>query len=153
MGLDTSHGAWHGAYSAFMTWREKISEVAGYPPLRLMEGFYDTNSTNPFSLLEYTYPNGDELDMYQIREIKKQLPIKWNNFKNTPLLYLLTHSDCDGSLTYGQCKGIADELEKLLPLLPDEDAGGHIGNWRAKTQTFIDGCRLAYSKKEKLKFH
>lgn len=152
MGLDISHDAWHGAYSAFMRWREKIAEVAGYPPLVLMEGFYNPNDHNPFTLLEYKYPKGDELDMSALRRIKAQLPIKWDNFKNVQLIHLLTHSDCDGTLTYGQCKGIADELEALLPLLPDEDNGGHIGNWREKTQKFIDGCRLAYSKKEKLKF-
>ncbi len=152
MGLDCSHGAWHGAYSAFMTWRQKIAEVAGFPPLILMEGFYDKDH-DPFQLLEYKYPNGDELDMWQLREVKKQLPIKWASLKPTPLFHLLYHSDCDGYLTYGQCKGIANELEKLLPLLPKEDQCGHIGNWRNKTQTFIDGCRLAYSKKEKLKFH
>jgi hypothetical protein len=154
MGLDTSHGAWHGAYSAFMAWRLKIAEVAGYPPLELMEGFYSPNNhSDPFVLLEYKFPKGDELEMSALRRFKKQLPIKWQNFEENPLIYLLTHSDCDGDLSYGKCKGIADELEKLLPLLPDEDAGGHIGNWRLKTQTFIDGLRLAHSKKEKLKFH
>lgn len=39
MGLDISHDAWHGAYSSFMRWREKIAEVAGLPPLQNMEGF------------------------------------------------------------------------------------------------------------------
>ena len=39
MGLDTTHNAWYGAYSAFMRWREKIQEVSGLPPLRSMEGF------------------------------------------------------------------------------------------------------------------
>jgi hypothetical protein len=33
MGLDTTHDCWHGAYSAFMRWRRKLAEVAGYPPL------------------------------------------------------------------------------------------------------------------------
>jgi hypothetical protein len=39
MGLDTSHDCWHGAYSAFMRWREKLAEVAGYGDLRQREGF------------------------------------------------------------------------------------------------------------------
>lgn len=38
MGLDCSHNAWHGAYSAFMRWRIKLAEVAGLPPLEFMEG-------------------------------------------------------------------------------------------------------------------
>lgn len=29
MGLDTTHDCWHGAYSAFSRWRQKIAEVAG----------------------------------------------------------------------------------------------------------------------------
>lgn len=153
MGLDISHGAWHGAYSAFMTWRIKIAEVAGFPPLELMEGFYDKERNNPLVLLNYKYPNGDELEMSTLRRIEKRLPIKWGLFENHPLVPLLTHSDCDGDISYGNCKRIADALEKLLPLLPDENGGGHIGNWRDKTQQFIDGCRLAYSKKQKLGFH
>ena len=28
MGLDCSHNAWHGAYSAFMRWRQKLADVA-----------------------------------------------------------------------------------------------------------------------------
>ena len=51
MGLDTSHNAWHGAYSAFMTWRKKIAHLAGFPPLELMEGFYYENDHNPCTLL------------------------------------------------------------------------------------------------------
>jgi hypothetical protein len=39
MGLDTSHDCWHGAYSAFMRWREKLTEIAGYGDLGECEGF------------------------------------------------------------------------------------------------------------------
>lgn len=31
MGLDVSHDAWHGAYSAFTRWRNCLAEDAGYP--------------------------------------------------------------------------------------------------------------------------
>jgi hypothetical protein len=155
MGLDISHDTWHGAYSAFMTWRKKIAQVAGYPPLELMEGYYSNESEfhNPFSLLERAFPDGDELAMSALREYKKEFPIKWDNFKKDPLIELLTHSDCDGKINWKNCKGIADRLEELLPLLPDGEAGGHIGHWRRKTEAFIKGLRLAYSKKEKLDFH
>jgi hypothetical protein len=30
VGLDTTHDAWHGAYSAFSRWRELIAVAAGY---------------------------------------------------------------------------------------------------------------------------
>jgi hypothetical protein len=150
MGLDISHDAWHGAYSAFSRWRMKIAEVAGLPPLGLMEGFYPYN--DPLNLLNYKYPKGDELEMWALREIFKQLPIKWSSLKPNPIYELLCHSDCDGYINWAKCGKIADELEKLVPLLPDEDGGGHIGNWRDKTTKFIAGLRLAHSKKQKLLF-
>lgn len=155
MGLDISHDTWHGAYSAFMRWREKIAEVAGLPPLELMEGFYYEGADsmgNMFSLLDYRYPKGDELDMSAVRRMRAKLPIKWDCLTPSPLHELLFHSDCEGYINWSKCKGIADELEKLLDKLPDEDAGGHIGNWRAKTQTFIEGLLKSYNSKEKLHF-
>lgn len=39
MGLDTTHGCWHGAYSAFHRWRAKIAEVAGLPDIMTMQGY------------------------------------------------------------------------------------------------------------------
>lgn len=39
MGLDTSHDCWHGSYGAFMRWRAKITEVAGYGVLDKRQGF------------------------------------------------------------------------------------------------------------------
>lgn len=154
MGLDISHDAWHGAYSAFMRWRQEIAKVAGLPPLELMEGFYyeGKGGHHMFVLLDYAYPKGDELEMSSIRTMRAKLPIKWGCLKPSPLHELLFHSDCDGHINWSVCGKIADKLEELLPLLPDEDTGGHIGNWRDKTQKFIDGCREAYAAKERLKF-
>ena len=40
MGLHTTHGCWRGAYSAFMRWRMKLAEVAGFPPLLMMDGYF-----------------------------------------------------------------------------------------------------------------
>lgn len=153
MGLDISHDAWHGAYSAFHRWRQEIAKVAGLPPLELMEGFYHKgDSHDPMAMLNYRYPNGDELDVYTLREIFKKLPIKWDCLKPMALHELLYHSDCDGYINPGACKKIADELEVLLDKL-EGDGGGHIGNYRAKTEQFIKGLREAHSKKQKLMFH
>jgi len=154
MGLDVSHDCWHGAYSAFMRWRSKLAEVAGLPPLVLMEGFYRSNGdilSDPFSMI-INYGK-DDIGAGRIREICKQLPIKWDALKPNPLYELLYHSDCDGEIAWENCADIAFELEKLLPLLPNEDAGGHIGNWQTKTQCFVDGLREAYTKKENVDFH
>lgn len=152
MGLDTTHGAWHGSYSAFARWRTEIAKHLGIP-LELMEGFYDEKSHNPFTLLNYKYPKGDELEMSAIRRIAKNFPLLWDAFKPNPLHELLYHSDCDGLIEWEKCKAIADELEKLLPELPDEDSGGHVGPMKEKTKTFIDGLLLAYERKENLEFH
>ena len=151
MGLNISHNTFDGAYSAFMRYRQKLAEVMGLPPLDLMEGFYSTDSNNPLVLLNYRYPNGDELDMAHLRRIFKHMPIKWECLKPNPLHELLHHSDCDGYINWKSCSKMADELEKLLPLL-DEDGGGHIGNYKETTEKFIKGLRLAYSNKEKLLF-
>ncbi|MBS1666522.1 MAG: hypothetical protein JST58_04020 [Bacteroidetes bacterium] len=152
MGLDISHETWHGAYSAFHAWRQEIARVAGLPPLDLMEGFYDENSSNPFTMIDIRYPDKNGSDVWQITKIRKSFPIKWDCLKPNPLYELLTHSDSEGYINWSKCEKIADELEKLLPLFNDENIGGHIGNWKDKTKTFIKGLRLAFKKKERLQF-
>lgn len=160
MGLDTSHGCWHGAYSAFMRWREKLAEVAGYPPLIMMAGFYNPDSwwfmtkrpdvTNP-TMYKFT-PELDGLS-FDAQCAMARLPIGWALFEKDPLHLLLRHSDCDGSIASADCGPIADRIESLLPKLPTGDGGGHIGDWRAKTQAFIDGLRVAAASGEDVEFH
>ena len=154
MGLDTTHGCWHGAYSAFMAWREKLAEVAGLPPLQLMEGFYYPDETGTLQTVRRLLKAG-ALDWLgeSIERLEQSLPIRWDRLKPDVLHELLSHSDCDGELAPELCGLLADRLEELLPLLPDEDSGGHIGNWRVKTQTFIDGLRDAAAANEPVGFH
>ena len=147
MGLDTSHDCWNGAYSAFHRWRIKIAQVAGLPPLLLMEGFFKKgDSYDPF--VEYALKYEGIASQYY-----DSLPIKWESLKPDPLHELLCHSDCDGDLKWEICAAMADRLQELIPLLPEEEAGGHIGVWKNKTQKFVDGLRLAYSKKENVEFY
>lgn len=155
MGLDISHNTWHGSYGSFMTFREKIAEVSGVPPLRLMEGFYEPlESAIRTGGGPATLWHGPMHEFFSsaIKHIDAQLPIKWESLKENPLHELLYHSDCDGEIAWENCKGIADELTKILPLMPEGIAPGHIGDWRLKTQTFIDGCMRAYNAKENLTF-
>jgi hypothetical protein len=148
MGLDISHDAWSGAYSAFSRWRDKLAEVVAIP-LPLMQGHYghlfplDNIANDP------TVPvwSKDALMGYH-----NLLPISWDILKPDVLHILLHHSDCDGTIEAEHLIPLADRLAEILPLLPDGDGGGHIGNWRAKTQQFIDGCRLAASLNEPLIF-
>lgn len=137
MGLDTSHDCWHGAYSAFSRWRNKLAEVAGYVFAKQKDDMgleWDTVCVDWGHLQDKLY--GD-----------------WDKTPDDPLLVLIAHSDCEGVIHPKQAKPLANRLEKLLPLLPDEDGGGHIHNWRDKTQTFIDGLREAVSLNEDVDFH
>lgn len=185
MGLDTSHNCWHGAYSAFMRWRQEIAKAAGIP-LMLMEGFYELGSryggiedammrTAPRA---FAFSKGESGGFVATRDtvaaalvdsaergdagrlhdflapLIPLLPLKWEILKDDPLNILLHHSDCDGEIRWQDCCPIADRLTDLLPLLAQSgDGGGHIGNFVAKTQTFIDGLRLAASRKENVDFH
>lgn len=158
MGLDTSHDCWHGAYSAFMRWRTEIARVAGLPPLELMEGFFcpqreDGDKAMMGMPTIFLGGTQDKMVKDSVKRIEERLPIMWNCLKPDALHELLYHSDCDGEIPWESCAAIADSLDRLLPLLPNGEAGGHIGNWRDKTQTFIDGLRDAADKKENVEFH
>ena len=152
MGLDTSHGCWHGAYSAFMRWRQKLAEVAGLPPLMLMEGFFERGSYHDPLKREADFLKSIDC-IHAIDSMYAGLPIRWEALKSDPLHILLSHSDCDGDIHHQDCKPISDRLREILPLLPDSDGGGHIGAWREKTQAFIDGLVLAHERGESVDFH
>jgi hypothetical protein len=158
MGLDCSHDAWHGAYSAFHTWRKKLAEVAGLPPLELMEGFYVPLKDPSCGVPTLYHGRGTFEPMFgagtphYFASLDDRLPISWDCLKPSPLHELFYHSDCDGEIAAENCAAIADELEKLIPLLPVEDAPGHIGNWKLKTQKFVDGLRAAAAAGESLVF-
>ncbi len=155
MGLDTTHNCWHGAYSAFMRWRSEVARAAGLPPLELMEGFFTPQGGGGNGMIPTFYlgPRCDDLTVSSIKRLEERLPILWDSLKPSALHELLYHSDCDGELPVESCGPIADALEAILPNLPEGEAGGHIGNWRAKTRAFIDGLRDAAAKREPVGFH
>jgi hypothetical protein len=186
MGLDTSHGCWHGAYSAFASWRDKMAEVAGYPmrpdPQRgggltywdprwdelpnlyyepkIIQVEYETEDYEP-KIIQVEYETEDEYDAAWEKangdEMRRWSQCKiaghWDTPPDDPLLILLIHSDCDGVIKAEHAAFLAQRLEQLLPLLPDDYAGGHIGDWREKTQEFIDGLRAAAEADEDVDFH
>jgi len=112
MGLDISHETWAGSYVAFMARRKKIALVAGLPPLKKSRKI---NSSNTPTL--WTYSKPDRL----LLELDKDLPIKWGCFKPSPLHLLLSQSDCDGVISWKNCKKVADCLEFLIDLVPVEE--------------------------------
>lgn len=147
MGLDCSHEAWHGAYSAFTRWRDNLARAAGYGMLSVEEcrrrwpdeHFY-------FELIDIPW------DMFE----SKNYMGEWDNppGNEDPLMYLIVHSDCDGVLHPNEARHLADRLEQLLPKLDDTTPMGHIApHMRGKTQQFIDGLRAAVAAGEDLDFH
>ena len=76
-------------------------------------------------------------------------------FKSDPLGYFLQHCDCDGIIPWRLCGAIANELEHVLPNLPDEPGSGHIearGWYKGATEKMIFGFKEAFTKKENVIF-
>jgi hypothetical protein len=118
-----------------------------------MEGFWHTEKPvfgNPFWI---QYEHDKKAGYIHEESLWNRLPIKWESLPPSPLYELLYHSDCEGEIEWEKCGPIADALEALIPKMKNDDAGGHIGLWKAKTQQFVDGLRLAHSRKENVDFH
>lgn len=137
MGLDTTHDCWHGAYSAFNRWRNKLAEVAGYSFAKEKDDW------------------GIEWDIICVDwgHLQDKLFGDWDETPGDPLLVLIAHSDCGGKIKPKQAKALANRLRELLPLLPDGDGGGHIGDWKGTTQRFVDGLDLAVGQRQYVRFH
>jgi len=150
MGLDTSHGCWHGSYGRFYEWRKQIAATAGLPPLELMDGFFQPHRQEGGWHPTFYLGNSvnDKLVMDPMKSIEERLPISWECLKPSPLHILLSHSDCDGEIEWGDCDGIADCLQSLVD---KEKANPYFPH--ARTNTFISGLRLAYANKENVDFH
>jgi hypothetical protein len=140
MGLDTSHNAWHGAYSAFSRWRHAIWRAAGYKL---------NDDPRPPSTEGYPDINWDAIT-------NDNLQGKWDSTPEDPLIVLIAHSDYDGVIYPAQAGPLADRLEELLPqIVEDGEAWGHIerdGGLVAVTRRFIGGLRAAAAAGEPLEF-
>lgn len=134
MGLDTSHGCWTGAYSAFARWRGRLAELAYGAENAAVKAYND-----PMGLMMGKYAD-----------------VCWPTLpsgEHDPLVDLLNHSDCDGEIPWEQCGPLADRLEELLPALAGHGSGGgHIGSYVEKTKTFIEGLRYAAERQENVEF-
>lgn len=156
MGLDTTHECWHGSYSAFYRWRKEIAKQVGIP-LDLMRGFYQWEVTEAdaeaVGYVQTPEGIGALWATHLCRGAAGMLPMEWAWFKPSPLHVLLDHSDCDGYIDATDCGPLADALALLIPKLPQGDGGGHIGNWRDKTASFVAGLRAAAQNGERVEFH
>jgi hypothetical protein len=138
MGLDTSHGAWHGAYSAFSRWRNAVEAAAGYPLMKDENGLVYPSNINWGAITE------------------ANLEGQWDSTPEDPLVVLIAHSDYKGAIYPEQAVPLADRLEGLLPhIVEDDEAWGHIareGGMVAVTRRFIDGLRAAAAANEPVHF-
>lgn len=143
MGLDTTHGAFHGAYSAFNRFRQAVAKAAGcsYPP-------HDKIVYLGFGEEQEVMENPDNGFWHA--------PTGWNE-KNPGLTVFFTSNDCEGEFSPEVCKQMADELEVLLPEIAKQGSGGgHIerdGGYVEVTKRYIAGCQLAYENNETMEYH
>lgn len=135
MGLDVSHDAWSGAYSAFTRFRNALARAAGY------------EMAEDGKTVWLDWGHTEERNYYGEWD---SIPCNTNG--PDPLLLLIIHSDCDGHLEPEHCALLADRMTELLPALEGEDGGGPLGNVRDAAQRFIDGCRAAALAGERLEF-
>lgn len=149
MGLDCSHDAFHGAYSAFNSLRQIVTAAAGgsFPPhWKMDENMQLIRDSNG-----YCIPNPDIQDGYWV------VDASYTKDKYPGLYEFLEHSDCDGEIPPEMCTKVADELEALIPKVValNWPCGGHIeyqGGWEAVLRKFIAGCRWAAERYEPLEF-
>jgi len=149
MGLNCSHDAFDGAYSAFNRLRQAVCFVAGgsYPP-------HYTYKENGDLLKDH---NDDPIMKTQFRGDWFYLSDKMDQLTHPGLWEFCSHSDCDGSISPGMCKKVADELEALLPAMRELKwvTGGHLDRYNGyagSLERFIAGCRLAHRSRQSLKF-
>ena len=126
MGLDCSHGAWSGQYSAFNRLRRAIANALGgsWPP-----------------------HEDDSLD-----EDTWFIDDKWNEEEHKGIFLFMNHSDCDGEFTPDECRLVARDLtEHVAPLLEELGEEQHFSYKRA-VERFAAGCLDAANKGERLEF-
>lgn len=130
MGLNTSHDAFYGAYSAFNRFRQAVAEAIG--------GSYPPHTDEALDGTLWYWGEG------------------FNGSTNPGLREFFVHSDYNGEIDPQTCAILAEELEALLPKLDAMgDGGGHIaarGGFGGVTRRFIAGCREAAAASEPLTF-
>lgn len=153
MGLDTTHGCWHGAYSAFNRWRDKLAEVAGYTFHKIpMYDYLEAQFQHGRTIVDIDWGNVEATIGRDLLGRWPAMPVRPNGTAD-PLIVLLAHPDDESEIQAEFCGPLADRLEALIPALGDEDGGGHIGSYAEKTRTFVAGLREAAAAGEPVEFH
>ena len=137
MGLDTTHNCWHGPYSAFTRWRNRLAEAAGY---EVKPVTYEDGMTYETAMIDREGIERDNPNCYQG---------EWNTEPDDPMVYLIAHSDCDGVIQPQHAAKLADRIEELLPKLQDEGPASVLDS----AVRFIRGLREAASAGEPVEFY
>lgn len=140
MGLDTSHGCWHGSYSSFSIFREALARAAEWPADGPEEGFEASGGSR---INWASLPDG-----WVMGE-------GWESVPEDPLVILMAHSDCDGVLPVFALTPLADRLQELRPIV--YEAAMHFAPDRAEfmpelLDQFVRGLRLAAARGEPVVF-
>lgn len=142
MGLDTSHDAWHGAYSSFGAWRREVAIAAGL--LERDQTLFQKRYYDPEDMRD------SPLDWEKLNLMTDCYGV-WHEEPEDPIWYLINHSDCDGVIQFAHLLPLADRLEALIPKVDDESS---VSEWYgSRTRRFVDGLRLAAAEGKDLRFH
>lgn len=147
MGLSVSHGCWSGSYGIFARWREAVARCIGIDLTR-MQGFHTPKMEAEIEHYRSIGAPADLIEAFAKLQYHGQIP--WKGVID-PLRHLLDHSDCEGSIATVLCGPIADRLEAIVPLLPDEGSDGMM-SVRGTTEKFVSGLRAAVAAGEDVEF-
>lgn len=132
MGLDTSHDCWHGPYSMFMRWREKL---------------------NLYVMTERGKTDAGAAAIGHMGWTREALVRAWEEGRyddqSVPINVLMGHSDCEGEIPAEMCAPLADALEALLVRMPERALYDEA---RPATERFIAGLRRAAAAGEPVDF-
>lgn len=123
MGLDTTHDAWHGAYSSFNQWRKWIALQIGID-LYKMEGF------------------GGEISWDTVKDDLKYL------LNHSDCDGYITSLRCKKIAV--RLKEIIGDRKVPEDWYSSEDEDAY---FLYKTKQFMKGCKLAHNRNERLEFH
>lgn len=135
MGLDTSHGCWHGGYMGFTLWRNTLAEAAGYELGKMKE---------------CPWVDVVLIDWGHVTE--ENLAGIWESTPEDPLLVLIAHSDCDGEIVVRDTGPLADRIEDLIPVIEGDDGTPRKDWLLEKTRRFVEGLRRASAAGESVEF-
>lgn len=124
MGLDVSHDAFSGAYSAFNRLRQIVAKSIG--------GSFPPHENKSLGLDENSWYWGLEHDP-----------------ESTPgIAEFMSHSDCDGEISPEVCVQIADELEALLPKIAEvapAELSGHVARAGGYVEVVIGWSAVGFA--------